>query len=136
MRLRLLESVKLHRRILRFIKISVFLVITEAVRLFVPRRRNGGSLVLKIDALGDLFIWMSSGIADVAQFARKTGPPTLVARRELADFIYSLGLFDEVIPLDTKRFNNDLRYRWKVLASIRRRGYDQVLQMRIARQFT
>jgi hypothetical protein len=85
--------------------------ITEAVRLFVPRGRNGGSLVLKIDALGDLFIWMSSGIADVAQFARTTGPTTLVARQELADFIYSFGLFDEVIPVDIKRFDKDPGYR-------------------------
>ncbi|HXS13805.1 MAG TPA: hypothetical protein VN734_13940, partial [Acidobacteriaceae bacterium] len=78
--------------------------------------------MLKIDALGDLFIWMSSGMADVAQFARTAGPTTLVARRELADFIYSFGLFDEVVPLDTKRFDRDLGYRWKFLADIRRRG--------------
>jgi len=136
MRLRLLEGVKFHKRILRFIKVSVFMMITKAVRLFVPRGRNGGSLVLKIDALGDLFIWMSSGMADVAQFARRGGPATLVARHELADFIYSFGLFDEVLPLDIKRFDRDLCYRWKFLTSIRRRGYDQVLQMRIARQFT
>jgi ADP-heptose:LPS heptosyltransferase len=131
-----LEGVKFHRRILRFIKVSVFMVITEAVRLFVPRGRNGGSLVLKIDALGDLFIWMSSGMADVSRFSHTGGPTTLVARGELADFINSFGLFDEVLPLDIKRFDKDLGYRWKLLADIRRRGYDQVLQMRIARQFT
>lgn len=136
MRLRLLEGAKLHRRVLRFIKVSVFRAITETVRLFVPRGRNGGTLVLKIDALGDLFIWMSSGIADVAQFARTAGRTTFVARRELADFIDSFDLFDEVIPLDTTRFDKELGYRWRVLARIRRRGYDQVLQMRIARQFT
>jgi len=112
------------------------MALTGAVRLFVPRGRSGGSLVLKIDALGDLFIWMSSGIADVAQFACTAGSTALIARRELAEFISSFGLFDEVIPLDTKRFDKDLRYRWKFLAGIRRRGYDQVLQMRIARQFT
>lgn len=131
-----MEGVKFHRRILRFIKISIFMLITEAVRLFVPRGRNGGSLVLKIDALGDLFIWMSSGMADVARFARTSGPATLVARGELADFIYGFGLFDEVVPLDIKRFDKDLRYRWEFLAHIRRCGYDQALQMRIARQFT
>ena len=131
-----MEGVKFHRRFLRFMKVSVFMIITETVRLFVPRGRNGGSLVLKIDALGDLFIWMSSGMADVARFARTGGPTTLVARRELADFIYSFGLFDEVMPLDIRRFDKNLRYRWKFLACIRRRGYDKVLQMRIARQFT
>lgn len=136
MRLRPLEGVKLHRRVLRFIKISVFMAITAAVRLFVPRGRNGGSLVLKIDALGDLFLWMSSGMADVARYVRAAGPTTLVARHDLADFIYSFGLFDEVIPLDTRKFDKDLGYRWKFLALIRRRGYDQLLQMRIARQFT
>lgn len=131
-----MEGVKFHRRVLRLIKVSVFMVITETVRLFVPRGMNGGSLVLKIDALGDLFIWMSSGMADVARFARTGGRTTLVARRELADFIYSFGLFDEVLPLDIKRFDKDLGYRWKFLTYLRRRGYDQVLQMRIARQFT
>ena len=131
-----MEGVKLHRRILRFIKLSVFMAITEAVRLFVPRGRDGGSLVLKIDALGDLFIWMSSGMPEVAQFARTVGPTTLVCRRELADFISSFGLFDEVLPLDIKSFDNDLHYRLKFLADIRRRGYARVLQLRIARQFT
>lgn len=112
------------------------MVITETVRLFVPRGRTGGSLVLKIDALGDLFIWMSSGMEDVARFARSSGATTLVARRELADFVRTFGLFDEVVPLDVNRFDKDLGYRGKFLAEIRRRGYDQALQMRIARQFT
>jgi ADP-heptose:LPS heptosyltransferase len=131
-----LEGVKFHKRILRFIKVSVFMMITKAVCLCVPRGGNGGSLVLKIDALGDLFIWMSSGMSDVAQFARKRGTATLVARCELANFIDSFGLFDEVLPLDIKRFDRELSYRWKFLSSIRRRGYNQILQMRIARQFT
>jgi ADP-heptose:LPS heptosyltransferase len=116
-------------------KVSIFVAVSEIVRLFVPRGRSGGCLVLKIDALGDLFVWMSSGMADVAQFARTKGPTTLVTRRELADFIRDLGLFDEVLPLDIKAFDRDLGYRWKFLASIRRRGYDQTLQLRIARQF-
>lgn len=130
-----MEGVKLHRRITRSIKVSIFMAVSETVRLFVPRGRCGGCLVLKIDAVGDLFVWMSSGMADVAQFARTKGPTTLVTRRELADFIRDLGLFDEVLPLDIKAFDRDLGYRWKFLASIRRRGYDQALQMRIARQF-
>jgi len=109
---------------------------TEAVRIFVSRGRDGGSLVMKIDALGDLFIWMSSGMADVARYARSKGPTTLVVRQELADFIYGFGLFDYVLPLDIKRFERNLGYRWKLLVQIRRRGYDRVFQMRIARQFT
>ena len=112
------------------------MAITEAVRLFVPRGRNGGSLVLKIDALGDLFIWMSSGMVDVAEFAREGGRTTLVARSELADFIYGFGLFDQVMPLDIRKFDKNFGYRWKFLSRIRRGGYDDVLQMRIARQFT
>jgi ADP-heptose:LPS heptosyltransferase len=130
-----LENVKLHRRITRFMKVSIFVAVSEAIRLFIPRGRNGGCLVLKIDALGDLFVWMGSGMADVAQFARTKGPTTLVARRDLADFIRNLGLFDEVLPLDIKAFDRDLGYRWKFLADIRRRGYEQALQMRIARKF-
>lgn len=92
--------------------------------------------MLKIDALGDLFIWMSSGIADVAQWASAKGPATLVTSKEVAGFVRSLGLFEEVLPLDKAAFDRDLAYRWRFLSSIRRRGYDQVLQVRIARQFT
>lgn len=91
---------------------------------------------MKIDAIGDLFIWLSSGITSASECARSLGPrTTIIVRQELAPFVESLELFDSVWPLDIKRFRWNLAYRIRMLLRLRRGGFSHVLQLRAAREF-
>jgi hypothetical protein len=108
----------------------------EAVRLLVWKGDARACLVLKVDALGDLFLWFSSGIGDVAPEARAFGRRSVIlVRPELLDFMTKLGLFDEVWPLDTGAFRYNIAYRLRMLGRLRRYGFARVLQMRAAREF-
>ena len=124
------------KRLARFFKVGLYLAIAEAIRLFVPKGNNSACLVLKIDALGDLFVWFSSGISGVSAYCREMpGHSVILVRQELAEFVHGLGLFDDVWPLDEPAFRTNILYRTKMLYRLRRHGYSKVLQLRIAREF-
>lgn len=125
------------RRVANFVRLGVFLCLGEFLRALVPCRSRRGTLVLKIDALGDLFIWLSSGIAEVASWARVVGDGSvaILVREELAAVVESLDLFDTVLPLNVKKFRSNLVYRFVILSRLRRAGYQYLFQLRIAREF-
>ena len=123
------------RRAARLLRGTFYRRLSDAVRILVRKGDRNACLVIKIDALGDLFVWFSSGIADVAAEARAAGRHTvLVARPELVKFLEEQGLFDEVWPLDTGRFRRDLGYRLQMLADFRRFGFSRILQLRHSRE--
>ena len=107
------------------------------LRALVPFRSRRGALVLKVDALGDLFVWLSSGISEVATWARSVGGESvsILVREEIATVVESLGLFDVVLPLNVKKFRSNLCYRFITLFKLRRTGYQHLFQLRIAREF-
>lgn len=106
------------------------------IRFSIPKGRADATLVLKIDALGDFFIWLSSGFADVAVEAREGRRRSVIlVRAELADFVRSTGMFDETWPLDVGAFRRNIVYRVRMLVRLRRYGFSRVLQMRLAREY-
>lgn len=124
------------RRLLRSLKLAAFRLLNETIRTCVPRGRSNDILVLKLDALGDLFIWFASGIVNVAEYCRSRGGRSVIlVRPELAEFVGALGLFDEVEALDAGAFLRNPLYRASKLAALRQRGFREVLQVRVSRQF-
>lgn len=120
----------------RNLKARTFWAVSELLRILVPKGVHKALLVLKIDAIGDLFVWFSSGIADVAAYSRKhEGGAVILVRKELAGFISELGLFAEVWPIDAVAFRSNLIYRVKLLHRLRCHGFSEVFQARIARDF-
>jgi hypothetical protein len=114
----------------------LYSLLAWVIRLSVPRGENNATLILKIDALGDFFIWLSSGFSEVSVEARTGGSRSVIlVRTELADFVRSLEMFDETWPLDVKAFRQDIVYRAQMLARLRRYGFARVLQMRLAREY-
>jgi len=120
----------------RNLKSRIFWAITEIIRIAVPKGKSDALLVMKIDALGDLFVWFSSGIQQFSEYC-KTYPDgaKILVREELADFISELGLFEEVLPINVAAFRSNLGYRIKLLCRLRRHGFGEIIQARIARDF-
>ena len=122
-------------KILRVCRFVIFWGSSELIRLAPARRPLTSVLVLRLDAIGDLVLWLSTGIREISQYGRSRGYVVLLARQDWADFARELGIFDEVLPLDTQRFMTDLPYRLALLLMLRRRGFALVIQTRAAREF-
>jgi ADP-heptose:LPS heptosyltransferase len=123
------------RSILRLARLCTFLAV-DSLSGFVPVRRREVALIVRLDAIGDLFVWLQSGAAEIAQYARGVNHEVvLLANRLWADYARALGFWDRVIPIEPARFVRDPLYRLRTLATVRRLGVDLLLQPRAARLF-
>lgn len=121
-------------RLAQDLRNAAWAIATTLIRL-LPGRARGGTLVLRLDAIGDFLIWLSSGAAEVAAYARDGGPAVLLANHEWAPLASESGLFDDVWPIDPHRFQSDLGYRLSIQWAIRRGAFARVIQPRSARVY-
>lgn len=102
-------------------------------RLF-PRRRGTSILVVRLDVVGDFFLWMRSGAVNLSQYARAHGGRAVLLANPLwADYARASGLWDEVIELNDRRFCVSPLYRFRTLVRIRQLGAAQLIQTRASR---
>lgn len=121
--------------ILRCVRAGVLLGLDSLCGL-VPRGHRNSVLVVRLDAIGDFFLWMQSGAADVARYSRRAGRNTaLLANSAWADYARETGLWDKVVPLEPKRFMWNPMYRLRILCAVRRLGLTTLIQPRSARVF-
>lgn len=123
------------KRLLLALRSLLHFILGESIRLLVPRTPESGTLVLRLDALGDFILWLSSGASCIAGLARSEGRSVLVANSDWAEFASELRLFDEVWPLEVRRFRREPLYRLRFLARLRSRGFARIIQPRSAREF-
>jgi ADP-heptose:LPS heptosyltransferase len=120
---------------LRDVRACLFLLL-DSICALMPRRTGDVVVVLRLDAVGDFFIWMQSGAHEVSRFAHGGGGRVvLVANRTWAAYAASTGMWDEVIGMDPVRFVRDPLYRVRILLRIRRLGADLLIQPRAGRVF-
>lgn len=85
-------------------------------------------LLVRLDNIGDFVVWLDAGRAIVAHYRADGKRVTLLANAVWSRWAEELGLFDEVLPLEEKRFRRDLRYRLQVGRMIRARGFEIAVQ--------
>ena len=134
------RAILLHRirTVLALIRDLLYALLSECIRFAVAAELADRDvcLVLKLDALGDQIIWLSSGARNISEFCRKNYRETVfLTRLEHEKFYAALQLFDQVWALDAHRFRHSLPYRLHWLARLRRHGFSHVLQLRLAREF-
>jgi len=101
-----------------------------------PVRKREVVLVVRLDAVGDFFIWLQSGAVDVAQFARLGNCRSiLVANSAWANYARQLALWDDVLEIDPDRLTKNVIYRFSQLMKIRRLGARMLVQPRSAHAF-
>lgn len=101
----------------RFIyKIVDLFVIVKAVE-----KNSNSIIVVRIDAIGDFIIWQDAAKEYKKIFKNKS--ITLVCNALYFDLAKKTPYFDEVIPLDVKKFEKNLFYRFNFIRKIRSRQY-------------
>ena len=97
-------------------------VVDSVVCMTSPARDPNAVLLIRLDNIGDFVLWIDAA-QQIAKHYRGLGKRVLlVAPTTWAGWAAHLSIFDEVIEVDRSRLNDDLLYRFKLLASIRRRG--------------
>ena len=94
------------------------------------------AVVVRLDALGDFFIWLQSGAVEIARFAKQSGRRSvLCANTAYADYARYTGLWDEVMAIEPARMMRNPLYRLRMLTRIRRCGAELLIQSRASRVF-
>jgi ADP-heptose:LPS heptosyltransferase len=110
-----------------------FLLLDSLCHL-LPVRSCDVAVIVRLDAVGDFFIWMQSGAVDIARYARQSGRRTvLLANSSWADYARRLKLWEEVVAVDPKRLMANPLYRLALLGRVRMLGARMLIQPRAAR---
>ena len=108
-------------------------IIDQLVLHFVKAGEGGGTLVFRLDLLGDYLMCRPF----FAALRLHYGPCSFAGNRMLQGFAEELDgdVFDEFIWIDRNRFINSISYRFHMLASIRRKGFSVLIYPSHTRQF-
>lgn len=128
----ILTGKSIFRSLLKCLKKAIFMI-TDTIACF-PCRRKKVALIVRLDAIGDFFLWLQSGALEISRFAgSENRKVVLLANQRWAEYAKTLGLWDEVIAIDPDRFIRSLWYRLKWGFRIRRLGASLFIQPRAAR---
>ena len=128
--------VKFYRSTLdRMLAVLTFIVLAlDSLCWLAPPIRGDLTLVVRLDAIGDFFLWMQTGAVDVSRYARSGGSrAALLVQPVLARYARESGLWDDVLEVQSMRFAMNPIYRLKSLVRIRRLGAARLIQPRASR---
>ena len=106
----------------------LFLFVDRCVLLFPALSDPERVLLMRLDNIGDFVLWLDAGKALVAHYRSQGKTVTLVANAVWSGWAAEMGLFDEVLSLEEKRFRQDLRYRFRMGRTVRTLGCGTALQ--------
>ncbi len=98
---------------------TALLTVDRLVLLTRPSPDAARVLLVRLDNIGDFVVWLDAAQAIVAYYRGLGKHVTLLANGVWSDWARELGVFDEVIPLEEKRYRRDLRYRWRMGRQLR-----------------
>jgi ADP-heptose:LPS heptosyltransferase len=106
----------------------------DTVCRLVPRRAGGQAVVVRVDAVGDHFLWLRTGALDISRYARaEAGRVVLITSPAVAPYARESGLWDEVLEIQELRFLFNPVYRLRMLCRVRRLGAGLLIQPRASR---
>ena len=97
-----------------------------------PTARDAqGIIIIKIDAIGDFLIWLDS--AEQYKKLYKGQKITLVCNAFCTDIAKNTGFFDEVISIESKKFEADNQYKKEIWKRFHKRMFHTLLQTEYSR---
>ena len=119
---RILRSISQHIKSLLLLSVDALLVLTGP-----KAARSNCVLVVRLDAIGDFVLWLDAAQALVRRYELQGGDG-LVANATWASWAKNLELFDDVIPVDSREFQRDPWYRFRLCRSIQALGCALAIQ--------
>ena len=92
-------------------------------------------LVVRLDGLGDFVLWIDAA-REIVTFYKAMGKTVvLVANNNWATWAVELGIFDDVIAVNTQRFIRDPIYRYRLGQTVRAMGFSIALNPTYSREW-
>ena len=101
-----------------------------------PHQHPALVLIIRLDAIGDFVLWLSAAQATVGFYKAQGKSAVLLANAAWAAWARELGIFDEVIPFDRRRFNSDMLYRYRLGYRVRVLGCSSAVQPSYSREWS
>lgn len=90
-------------------------------------------VLIRTDGIGDFVLWLDSARLLRQHFSDKK--IVLVANQIFAELAKQAGYFDQVIEIDLKAFEGDLRYRFGIMRKVRKLGAEVAIHPIYSRRF-
>ncbi len=123
--------------IFKFSKIllSFIIIFFDKIIFLLPSRkyRKNYLAIVKIDAIGDFIIWINT--AKNLSLNNKNKKLILICDKNVEEIANSLNYFEKIISINTKKFVNNLFYRFKKILIIRKFQYYKAIQTTYSRNF-
>ncbi len=113
------------RQLIDLFVILYFIIFKLILSIFRQKNKYNGIVILRLDALGDLFLWLSS--ANEIRKKYKENHITLVCKEEYVEFLSSLNLFNTLIPINLNKFFKNPIYHFHTINRITKCSYDLLL---------
>ena len=88
-----------------------------------------------MDRIGDFILWASQAEALRKKFPQDQYKLTLVANEIWVSLLRGSIIFDEIIPIQAKRFNYPWLYRYRIARFIRQKGFGVAINPTYSREF-
>lgn len=103
-------------------------ILIDLILLIVSKRRfSNAAGIIRLDAIGDFVVWLPAAKALVTHLRFSHQRVVLVANQLWASWAARILSVDEVVPVDTSRLENDIRYRLDVLRRVHALGLGTVI---------
>jgi ADP-heptose:LPS heptosyltransferase len=100
-----------------------------------PRRRPARVLIVRLDGIGDFVLWLDAARTTANLYKAQGKRVILVANALWAEWVRDLGVFDDVIALDRRRFDNEWKYRWRFGHRVRMLGCSMAVNPTFSREW-
>jgi ADP-heptose:LPS heptosyltransferase len=114
-------SKKMREFLVRTRQILYFAVDT-LVSLVPIETRQDRVLIIRLDAIGDFVLWLGAAQAIAKAYKTKGSRTILIADPTWADWANELAVFDQVLPVNGRKYNRNVLYRIAYALRIRRLG--------------
>ncbi|MRR56754.1 MAG: glycosyltransferase family 9 protein [Deltaproteobacteria bacterium] len=91
-------------------------------------------LVVRLDSIGDFILWLDSATALRGLYPPESFRLVLLGNSLWGELVKAIGLFDEYVPLERKQFLRNIRYRFNILKSLRRRAWAVAIHPTFSRE--
>lgn len=93
------------------------------------------ALIIRLDAIGDFILWLDAAQSVARHYKRQGKRLILLANGVWADWVSEMRIFDDVIPLDRRKFEWNPLYRYQLALRIRRLGCSIAVQPTYSREW-
>ena len=100
---------------------------------FIPSKRGNSILIMRLDAIGDAIIWLDAAKEFKKHFADKH--VVLLCNEVWKEIANELPYFDEIIPINRSKFFKNIGYRFKILKSLKKRNFEQIINTMYSRDY-